>query len=179
METIPKKTCAKIGYLHKPHGINGGLVLNFEEDFEESIAEARLFFIEIDGLLVPFFPEKDTINIRSAKSAFVKFDWITDEKKAKELAGNSVYLKLEDIIQIEETFKTHSLIGFTVEDANNLKIGIITEINDYSGNIVLTIESWADEILVPYNENLTIQLDKKNKLIQIEIPEGLIDAQKE
>ena len=55
METIPKSDCQKIGFIRKTHGVHGELVLEYEPEFEESVVETERFFLEIDGLLEPFF----------------------------------------------------------------------------------------------------------------------------
>ena len=55
METIPKTDCEKVGFFRKTHGVFGELVLEFEPQFEMSIENADRLFVELEGLLVPFF----------------------------------------------------------------------------------------------------------------------------
>jgi hypothetical protein len=76
METIPKSDCQKIGFIRKTHGVHGELVLEYEPEFEESVVEAERFFLEIDGLLVPFFVAEEGLRFRSAKTALITFDWV-------------------------------------------------------------------------------------------------------
>jgi len=82
METIPKSDCRKIGFIRKTHGVHGELVLEYEPEYEESVVEADRYFLEIDGLLVPFFVAEEGFRFRSAKTALITFDWVETEKYA-------------------------------------------------------------------------------------------------
>ena len=174
METIPKTDCEKIGFFRKTHGVHGDVILEFEPQFEISVEEAERFFVELEGLLVPFFLKENGLRFKTANSAIVSFDDVETEKYAKRLIGCSVYLFKSEII--DETEKSSSsLINYMVIDDNNKEIGPITNIDDYSGNIVLTVDYFGNEILIPFNEDLLIEINEDSKTIQIHIPEGLID----
>jgi len=175
METIPLADCTKIGYLQKPHGIRGEMILAFNEEFEESIEKATIFFVKIDGYLVPFFIEDDGFLIKSDKQARIKFRWIDSGEKARELSGSEVYLKTVDILKTEKDFNLQMLTGFLVFDSQNNKVGKISEVNDYSGNIVLTVEFSGSEILIPFNFDVVENLDSDQKSLQIRIPDGLLE----
>ena len=174
METIPIADCEKIGFFRKTHGVHGEVVLEFEEHFVFSVEESERFFVELEGLLVPFFISDEGLRFRSSKSAIVKFDWVDTEKYAKRLIGNSAYLYHEEIIdepeESEELFK-----GFVLEDTVLGKIGTIEEVDDYAGNIVFTVSYNGAEILVPYNEDLLVEIKEDQKIILLKLPEGLLE----
>ncbi len=177
MEVIPINTCTKIGYLQKLHSIHGELVLNFEPKYEDSIHDASTFFVEQDGLLVPFFIEENGIRFRSNKTANLKFEWVDSEKAAKLISGSSVYLKTDEIKIPNGIFSIDEYKDFMVVDAELGEVGTIDEINDYGGNIVLSILRDGDEILVPFNEELLISIDHKKQQIILDLPSGLIDLE--
>ncbi len=174
METIPKTDCEKIGYFKKTHGVHGDLVLEFEEHFEYSVEEAERLFIELEGLLVPFFIANDGFRFKSSKSAIIKFDWVDTEKYAKRLVGRSVFLFNEEIID-EPSENSDLLKGFLLIDQKLGKIGMIGQVDDYSGNIVLTVNYRGNDILIPYNDEITVALDVSQKTITLNLPEGLLD----
>lgn len=174
METIPKKSCQKIGFIRKTHGVNGKLVLEFENRFEESVAEADRFFLKIDGLLVPFFSEKNETRFKSGQTALLKLLWVETEKYARRLVDKTVYMFKNELIveeyeteEIEEDF-----LGFEILDENSTKAGVITAVDNYSGNIVLTVEKDGSEFLVSYNDDLLLGIDEKSKIIRLQLPEG-------
>jgi len=54
-------------------------------------------------------------------------------------------------------------------------IGMITNVDDFAGNIVLTVLYKGEELLIPYNENLLVDSDESQKTITLQLPEGLIE----
>ena len=177
METIPKKNCQQIGYLQKPHGIKGELVLQLEDDYTESLEEYPVIFLEIDQLLVPFYPKENGIRIRSAESALVLFDWIENEVDAKKICGSKVFLKQEDVILYEDEITLHQLIGYTLFDSNIGEVGEILQVDDYSGNMIFQVAYKDSEILIPFNEDFLVRLDEDEKEIELQCPDGIFDIE--
>ena len=175
METIPKADCQKIGFFRKTHGVRGDVILEFEPQFEYSVEEADRFFVELEGLLVPFFLKEDGIRLKNTNSAIVTFDDVETEKYAKRLIGCSVYLFQSEIIEESENSTSSELIDYLVLDDKKNKIGRIIQIDDYSGNIVFTVDYNGNEILIPYNEDLLIEINDHSKTIKLQLPEGLFE----
>jgi 16S rRNA processing protein RimM len=175
METIPKSDCQKIGFIRKTHGVHGELVLEYEPEFEESVVDAYRFFLEIDGLLVPFFVAEDGLRFRSAKTALITFDGVDTEKYARRLVGSPVYLFNHDIVDEPAEAATSQFLQFRLLDENEKEVGKISAVDDYSGNIVFTVDAEAGEILVPFNEDFLIKINEEQKSIQLRLPKGLID----
>jgi len=174
METIPKDDCEKIGFFRKTHGVHGEVVLEFEEHFEYSVDEAERFFVELEGLLVPFFIADEGFRYKSSKTAIVKFDWVDTEKYAKRLIGCSAFLYKDEIVDSPEE-NTNLLVGFMLSDKQLGEIGPIEQVDDYSGNIVLTVNYKGDELLIPFNEDFILSFDETNKILNLNLPDGIID----
>jgi 16S rRNA processing protein RimM len=175
METIPKTDCDKVGFFKKTHGVYGELVLEFESQFEYSIENANRFFVELEGLLVPFFVLEEGFRFKTDNSAIITFDGVESEKYAKRMVGSSVYLFKDEIIampdeQFESQFKNYLLV-----DEKLGEIGLIEQIDNYSGNVVITVNYHGKELLVPFNEDFIIAIDEQNKVLKLRLPEGLIE----
>ncbi len=179
METIPKNNCVKIGYIQKPHGIHGELVIRFDEEYYETMEECPTLFLEIDNLLVPFFISEEGLRFKSGESVIANLKWIDSDKKAKELCGLSVFIGQDDIVLPEDELTPHMLIGFQLFDENLGKIGEINEVHDYSGNLLLSVDYKGTESLVPLNEDLIVRLDEDLREIELRIPEGLFNLDEE
>ncbi|WP_372774987.1 ribosome maturation factor RimM [Mangrovibacterium sp.] len=175
METIPKVDCLKIGYLQKPHGIKGEVVLQFEPEYESSLEEMPTLFLEIDGLLVPFFIQDEGLRFRSGETALILFDWIDDEEQARKICGTSVYIHKDDWIDDAEELSLHALVGYTLFDTERGKIGSILEVNDYAGNLILSVEYNKQEVLVPFNEDFLTRFDEEKREMELQCPEGIFD----
>jgi 16S rRNA processing protein RimM len=175
METIPKTECIRIGFIRKTHGVHGALVLEFESEFEESVAEAERFFLEVDGLLVPFFVAEEGFRYKSAKTAIVEFDWVKSESEARRYVGSQVYLFQWEIVDEAEEPSVSQFLHFRLVDENEVEIGKITAVDDYSGNVVFTVDFNGKELLVPFNEDLLVSVNEEGKIITLRLPEGLLD----
>lgn len=175
METIPKTDCEKVGFFRKTHGVFGELVLEFEPQFEMSIENADRLFVELEGLLVPFFVLDDGFRFKTENSAILTFDGVDSEKYAKRMVGSSVYLFKSEIIVSSDELTNSELLNYLLVDETLGEIGLIEQIDNYSGNIVLTVNFRGKELLVPFNDELLIHLDKHKKILTLRFPEGLLD----
>lgn len=175
METIPKADCEKIGFFRKTHGVHGDVVLEFEEYFAHSVEDATRFFVELEGLLVPFYIAGEGLRFKSSKSAIVNLDWVDTEKYAKRLVGCSVYL-FQDEITDEEVEDENALIGFSLFDEKQGEVGEIEYVDDYSGNIVFTVKMKNEELLIPFNEEILVSIDEEQKMITLNLPDGLLES---
>jgi len=179
METIPKNNCVKVGFIQKPHGIHGELVIRFQEEYYETLEECPTLLLEIDHLLVPYFITDEGLRFKSGESVITQLDWVDTDKKAKDLCGLTVYVAQEDVVESELEMSAHALIGYMLIDEELGVIGKINEVNDYSGNVLLSVEYQGKEALVPLNEDLIVSIDEGTREIVLAIPEGLFDLDEE
>jgi len=179
METIPKIDCIKVGYVQKPHGIHGELVIRFEPEFGETLEEYPTLFMEIDRLLVPYFISDEGLRFKSGETVITQLEWVDSDKKAKDLCGLSVYVKQEDVIESEDEMSPNALIGYKLYDESLGLIGEINDVKDFAGNLLLSVEYQGKEALVPINEDFILRLDEDRREIELRIPDGLFDLDEE
>ena len=179
METIPKKDCVKVGYVQKPHGINGELVIRFQEEYYETLEEYPTLFLEIDQLLVPFFIAEEGLRFKSSESVITKLEWIDSDAKAKSLCGFSVFVKQEDVLELEDEMSTNALVGFQLFGEEQGLIGEVTRVHDCAGNLLLEVEYQGREVLIPINEDLIVSVDEDLRQIELRIADGLFDLEEE
>lgn len=175
METISHSDCLRIGYLQKPHGVRGEVVLQFMPEFGASLEEEPVLFIEADGLLVPFFLKEEGIRFRSDETALLKFKWIDNESQARQICGLEVYIKKGDLLNEEGSVSWQNLVGFMLIDHKLGVIGPIEQIADYGGNLVIQLTYKGREVLIPFNEDFLIRFNDKKKEMEIRCPEGIFD----
>ena len=173
MLQLDKKDCTAIGYVQKPHGLKGEVIVVFEDDFADTFDSAEYFFIEVDGGLVPFFIGEEGLRYRNNESIIIKFEFVDSQVKAKELTGCKLFVFNSDLTEPE--LSENFLIGMNVIDYKRGDLGKISRIDDFSGNVVITVAHPHAEILIPLSENIITKIDEKNKRLFLTCPEGLID----
>lgn len=170
---ISKEDCTEIGYVKKTHGVKGELQIFYEEGVEDLLDELEYIFFEYEGLLVPFFI--DTVFSSGATSAIILFKTLGSKEKANSYTGCKLFIEIERLADVEADFSPQLLKGFTVSDIRKGKIGEISEIEDFGGNIVFTITVKRKKILIPFHDELLVEFDPAKKVIVLDCPEGLID----
>lgn len=174
---ITREDCIKIGEIAKPHGLQGEVVVSIENDFLERYADEPVF-IQLDGAPVPFFISEDGVSQRNHTSYLVKFDLVDTKDQAERLAGCDVMLE-KSVLDNDDTrsldYSVSEFIGFSVVDEISGATGTITDVADYSGNVVLTIEISGKEMLLPLSENYVSQIDLEGCKLTVSIPHELMD----
>ena len=167
---IKEEKVYKIGKLGKTHGVKGEISFLFDDDVFDRV-DADYLVLMIDGILVPFFMEE--YRFRSDTTAIVKFEGIDTQERARELTGCDVWFPRALADSDDDTITWAAIVGFDIIDTNSGKpVGRIASVDDSTLNILFCLE---DGRLIPASEDLITGIDKENKQITINIPEGLLD----
>jgi 16S rRNA processing protein RimM len=174
MDTIDINKCTKIGSLLKTHGINGELVLLFESGFDLTLESVEFVFLEIEGGAVPFHISPDSLRFRGKESANIKFDDIDSQEKAKKLVHCNILVFDKDIVTGEES-QSDSLNGYSVFDKMHGLLGKVIDVDNFSGNNVITVLFNSNEVMIPISGDILDRTDHKKRELHIVCPEGLLD----
>lgn len=160
-----------IGRITRTHGTRGELELNFTDTpFDND--EASYLVLELDGILVPFFFTE--WRYKGNENALFTFEDIETEEKARRFVGARVFFPFSEMADGDDDAELSSikaLTGFTVEG-----IGRITDVDDSSANILLTIvTNDGREILIPYHDDFLVDYDLRKRTLTLDLPEGLMD----
>ncbi len=171
---IRREDVYKIGRLGKPHGVKGEISFNFDDDiFDREYAD--YIILDIDGILVPFFIEE--YRFKNDETALMILEGIDSQEKAANLTGLDVYFPRELADRDEENVSWAQIIGFALHDINTDKVlGTIQAVDDSTINILFEIETPdGKDALIPANEALIKGIDVKQKRIDYDLPDGLMD----
>lgn len=165
--------CFELGYIIKPHGLNGAVDIYLDTDFPEDYRKLESVFVNLGQKLVPFFI--NSIQIRGNK-ALVNFEDISSIEQSEELKGCTMYLPESMLPELTgQEFYFHEVIGFQVIDKNSGLIGNVSSYYDHSSQVILSIDHDGKEVLIPINDDIMLVIDKIKKIIQVELPDGLLD----
>lgn len=171
---IDAKDLVKIGRLHKTHGVKGEITLVFEKPEYASI-DTDYYFIDIDGISVPFFIE-DT-RVASSVSTRVRFENVTDESRAARLCNALVYIERDKlkIAAIDEAADWDVFIGYRVVDETGEEWGEIVAVDAATINVLFLIENTQTEekSMIPATADFIQQIDHTKQAIYMVLPQGL------
>jgi len=162
-----------IGKFTKLHGYNGEVILYSDGIFQKKIEKTEWVFLYLDGLPVPFFVS--SFLLRTDTSAIIKLEDIDTSEEMQKYIGFEV-----NIIDTSGTRKKRKgngleVKGYKVIDSSHGEIGIAETVINYSENFLLQVFKGENEILIPIQEEIILDIDDKSKTILVNIPEGLLD----
>ena len=163
----------RIGIINKPHGVHGELLFTFDDDIFDQV-EADYIVCLMDGILVPFFFE--SYRFRSDSTALIKLEGIDTEQQARRMTNVEVYFPKEHAEKLDDNELTWNyFVGFLIKDINKGEIGKVTDVDDSTINTLFVVDHKGGEVLIPAQEDFIVDLDRDNRVIVMNLPEGLLD----
>jgi 16S rRNA processing protein RimM len=170
---ILKTDVIPIGQITKPHGISGEMSFSFTTDIFDR-EEVPYFIFELEGILVPFFLTE--YRFKSNTTALLKLEGIENDEQARNFAGLTVYLPKSYLEKVEDTeIELDYFAGFSLIDAEKGLLGVISEVDQTTENVLFVIPLNDDELLIPAGEEYIEEIDHDKKIIYVKLPEGLLD----
>jgi len=171
---MKKEDCFYLGKIVKKYSFKGELLAKLDTDEPELYENLDAIFIDLRGNLVPFFVESSQLH----KSDLLRlnFEDVDSEADADALLKCDLYLPLDLLPKLEgNKFYFHEVIGIKITDENFGEVGIIKSVNDSTAQALFEIDRNSIEILIPMNDEFIVNVDRKNKTVFVNTPEGLID----
>ncbi len=165
--------CYYLGKITKRHGFKGNVIIHLDTDEPELYDTLEAVYIEQDGALVPFFFE--TSQPYQGTKLLVKFEDVEDEDVDR-LINRSLYLPLKSLPKLTGTdFYYHEVIGFTIYDQSNTEVGTIKAVNDSAAQAYFEVEAQGKQILIPMIDEWILEVNREEKAMLINIPDGLLE----
>ncbi|OEK09761.1 16S rRNA processing protein RimM [Flavivirga aquatica] len=171
---MKKEDCFYLGKIVKKYSFKGEVLAKLDTDQPELYENLDAIFLELRNNLVPFFIEHSQLH--KSELLRIKFEDVDEETDADSIMKSSLYLPLDLLPKLEgNKFYFHEVIGFTIKDKSFGDVGIIKAINDSTAQALFEIDRDGIEILIPMNDEFIVKVDRDNKTILVDTPEGLID----
>ena len=163
----------KIGKLAASYGLNGELVLQHSLGKKTSLKGLEAIYLEEkkDNFL-PYFIEKTSI--KNETETYIKLEGIDSKETARKLTPKEAWLEEADFNKFAAKAAPISLLGFSMIEGET-DLGEIIEVIEQPHQVLCTIMYKGKEALIPVHEASLIKVDKKNKKVYVELPEGLLD----
>ena len=161
-----------IGYISKTRGLKGELQLYLEVENPQDYKNMESLFLEINQKPVPFFVEKLLIN---KNIVYIYVEDIDHIDKAKTLVGKAAYVHIKNKPKNTNEDSHKALIGFTVIDEQLGELGVINAIQELPSQLIANMMYQNKEVLFPLNDQFVTSINKKSKIINVDLPVWLLD----
>jgi 16S rRNA processing protein RimM len=163
-----------VGKFVATFGVNGELVLLHHLGKKTSLKGLEAIFIENKkDELLPYFIE--SVRIKNDEELFVKIEGVNTKESAQKLVRKEVWLAEEEFHKYAGKSAPISLLGFHIVE-NEEDLGEILEVIEQPHQLLCRILLDGKEALIPIHEETLVRIDKKNKKVQVQLPDGLLDV---
>lgn len=169
-----KEDCYFLGKITRRHGLAGNVILKLDTDQPQLYNKLESIFVEINGLLVPFFIERSSWSKLDALNLAFKN---SSEALVDQSLGKSVFLPLTTLPKLSgKQFYYHEIIGFNVLDEHDNDCGVIRSVNDQTAQNYFVTNLDGKEVVVPIIKDWILEVNREERFIKMILPEGLIDV---
>lgn len=165
-----------VGEIVNTHGLRGEVRVWPRTDFPETrFAQGSLLYLEDipDKQYLPL----EVVNGRKHKNVYIiKFKQFNHISEVEPLKGKKLKIKQDQLLVLEENeYYYHEIIGCEVYEESGEKLGVIHEILHPGANDVWVCKRPnGKEILIPYIEDVVLDVDVESKKIRIHLMEGML-----
>jgi 16S rRNA processing protein RimM len=165
-----------VGKIVNTQGIKGELKLISSTDFKEERFQPGNKLLIVNGNTNEIL--EVTVKSHRVHKNFdiVQFEEFNNINQVEKFKGCTVKVHESQLSELDEDdYYFHEIIGCKVISSQGEELGIIKEILTPGANDVWVVKSSkGKEILIPYIEDVVKEIDIKNKIIKIDVLEGLI-----
>lgn len=173
MKSLPSiSECVSIGSITQTFGNKGELIFVLSPRFSIQLSDFIYFFIERDGMLVPFY---FSVSSRKKQKYVLAIEDVDTVLRASEFLNTEVYLP-HNMVSADAESESYNYIGFSVFDHDQL-VGVVDSVQNYFMHTVLSVFVQENEgdVLIPLTPDFIENIDSERKHIYMNLPEGLLD----
>ncbi len=169
-----KEDCFYLGKITKKYSFKGELIAFLDTDEPQLYKNLKSVFVAVGNQLTSFSIQKASLH--KTKLLRITFKDVATETEAEKLINCELYLPLDLLPKLSgKKFYYHEVVGFQIEDINFGKIGTLENIQENTAQALFKIQNNNKEILIPIHNDFIKEIDRLQKKIIVETPEGLID----
>lgn len=158
----------------RPKGLKGEVFAEVLTDYPE----------RFDGLknAIAVLPNGQRLKLKIEEQSFqndrlvLKFAEYDSLGSIEPLRGAEICVPQSDAVKLEEgEFFDWQLEGCRVETVGGETIGRVRELQRTGGTENLVVDGNGRDYLIPFAESICVDVDVEEKLIKVDLPEGLLE----
>ena len=161
-----------IGFLRRPHGVAGEVIMDLHTDFPDRIKSGRKVYIG---------EKHEAFTIDSArahaKGLLVRIQGFATPEASGRFRNQWVYVKSTEVPALPEgRHYKHELIGLIVMTDDNNKLGVLNEVLETGANDVYVVQKEdGKEVLLPAIPDVVLEINMDDRVMKVHLIDGLLD----
>ena len=170
------KEYRNIGRFVAIHGYKGEVVLKHHLGRKTSLKDLQVVFLNTSGDdMFPYFVQNT--KIKKENEVYIQLDGINSKEEAEKILKKDVWINELDFSKYAHSSAPASLVNFHLIN-DGLDLGEIKEVIELPHQLLCKIYLNNKEALIPLHEQTLKKIDKKNKQVYVNLPDGLLDIYK-
>lgn len=162
-----------IGKFVATFGLAGQIVLRHHLGKKTSLKGLETLFIETQkDEFLPYFIE--STKIKNDEELYLKLEGTNTRETAQALVQKQVWLTEEEFHRYAKKTAPISMLGYHIVNENE-DLGEILEVIEQPHQMLCRIDLDGKEALIPIHQETLLKIDKKNRKVHVDLPDGLLD----
>jgi 16S rRNA processing protein RimM len=168
-----------VGRVRRPHGVHGELLIQLLTDEPDAVYASgrRVFGGTVEGHADDDAPTLTVAETRPFKDGLlVLFREIADRNEAATWNGRHLLVPADELAPLADgEVYVHELTGMTVELSSGEAVGTIAEVFEVPQGLLLGVARERGTVLVPFSDEIVIDVDRERRVVRIDPPAGLLE----
>jgi 16S rRNA processing protein RimM len=167
-----------VGRVRRPHGVRGELLIEVITDEPDAVyASGRRVFAGPDGVSAGDAKVLTVVDTRPFKDGLlVRFEEIVDRTAAELWNGRLLFVPEHELTPPGEgEVYVHELQGMTVQLSSGEVVGTVADVFEVPQGLLLDVAREGGTVLVPFTEEVIVDIDRERRVVRIDPPEGLLE----
>jgi 16S rRNA processing protein RimM len=163
-----------IARIAKPRGLRGEVSADILTDFPERFEDLET--------VIALLPDGERRELKIEEFRFhqnrilLKFGGIDSIETAEDLRNAEICVPETEAVALDEDeFYDWELVDCKIVTVEGETIGVVKELMRTGGTEILVVAGKEKEYLIPFAETICTEIDIENKMIRVDLPEGLLD----
>jgi 16S rRNA processing protein RimM len=160
-----------VGFLRRPHGVNGDLLMDVHTDFPERLKTGMTVFVGDD-----YRPMVIASRRPHAAEMLVRFRGVKSPEEAGLYRNTWVYVPTTDRPKLPEgEYYHHQLVGLNVVTDEGRELGVLTDVLETGANDVYVVrDADGNETLLPAIPPVILEVRLADRQMRVHLLDGLL-----
>ena len=169
--TVGEPEYLVVGFLRRPHGVKGEMLMDVHTDFPERLKTGMTVFVGDD-----YQPMVIASHRAHAAGMLLRFRGIKSPEDAGQYRNTRVYVRTADRPALPEgEYYHHQLIGLNVITDDGRDLGLLVDILETGANDVYIVrDADGNETLLPAIPPVVLEVRLADRQMRVHLLDGLI-----